>query len=63
MPEVTVKWFQNDELLPQENKRTVVQVAQKVADDSFTCKVSNHVSSMSSEGVIQNCTDSSEYYA
>ncbi|XP_051912928.1 T-cell surface antigen CD2-like [Hippocampus zosterae] len=59
MPEVTVKWFQNDKLLPQKNKRTVVQVAQKVVDDSFTCEVSNHVSSMSSEGVIQNCTGSS----
>ncbi|XP_077370157.1 uncharacterized protein LOC144014299 [Festucalex cinctus] len=59
MPNTTVKWFQNDELLPQEHDWTVLRVANKVTHDSFTCTVSNHVSTKSSESVKQNCIDSS----
>ncbi|XP_077423324.1 uncharacterized protein LOC144053112 isoform X2 [Vanacampus margaritifer] len=58
MANTTVKWFQNNELLAHENDLTVLRVAEKVTHDSFTCAVSNQVSSMSSGSVKQNCVDS-----
>ncbi|XP_037120881.1 T-cell surface antigen CD2-like isoform X2 [Syngnathus acus] len=57
-----VEWFQNGKLLPQKNQPTVLQIVQNVKHDLFTCKVSNRLSSMSSEAVKQNCTDSSSIF-
>ncbi|XP_061604141.1 T-cell surface antigen CD2-like [Phyllopteryx taeniolatus] len=57
-PNATVAWFQNGKVLPQEIGRTVLRVADEVIRDSFACKVSNRVSSMSSESVIQKCIGS-----
>ncbi|XP_049608182.1 uncharacterized protein [Syngnathus scovelli] len=62
IPRATVEWFQNGKLLPQKNQQTVLQIAQNVKSDSFTCKVSNRLSSMSSEAVKQNCIDSSSIF-
>ncbi|XP_061154529.1 uncharacterized protein LOC133167700 [Syngnathus typhle] len=62
IPRVTVEWFQNGKLLPQKNQPTVLQIVQNVTHDLFTCKVSNRLSSMSSEAVKQNCTDSSSIF-
>ncbi|XP_061555398.1 T-cell surface antigen CD2-like [Phycodurus eques] len=54
-PNATVAWFQNGKVLPQEIGRTVLRVADEVIRDSFACKVSNPVGSVSSESVIQKC--------
>nr|XP_061802933.1 T-cell surface antigen CD2-like [Nerophis lumbriciformis] len=56
----TLEWFQNDKPLSEENEKTVLRVASEVPHYSFKCKISNRVSSMNSESLIQNCMGSSE---
>ncbi|XP_054628019.1 uncharacterized protein LOC129179162 [Dunckerocampus dactyliophorus] len=59
--DATLEWFENDKVLPKEGKWTLLRVAEEVTNSLFKCKVSNRVSSRSSDGRAQNCTESSEY--
>nr|XP_057907910.1 T-cell surface antigen CD2 [Doryrhamphus excisus] len=58
-PDVTLQWFENDNVLPKEDGRTLLRVANEVTNSMFRCKVSNRASSMSSDSHVQNCTKSS----
>lgn len=56
-----IQWFKNNVVL-KDDTNTLSQDAEQVSTDSFTCRVSNAVSSMTSDPVIQTCKPS-EYYS
>lgn len=60
-----IQWLKNMKNMFSGNSNTITEDAKLVATDSFTCKVSNAVSSMTSDPVTQTCIDSksSKYYS
>ena len=57
-----IEWLQNNKVIGNKKEPTLIQDAQKVETDSFSCNASNLVSYMTSDPVIQKCYVPSEYY-
>ncbi|XP_031708024.1 CD48 antigen-like [Anarrhichthys ocellatus] len=53
----TFAWLQNNKVLGNETGATLTRQADKVKTDSFRCRVSNIVSSETSEPIVQICID------
>ncbi|KAM9835943.1 uncharacterized protein ACBR49_019619 [Aulostomus maculatus] len=53
--DATIEWIQNGKVVKGENRSTLVRLAEDVKEDSFQCKISNPVSSSTSEAVTQDC--------
>ncbi|XP_059184251.1 T-cell surface antigen CD2-like [Centropristis striata] len=48
-------WLQNNKVLPLEKSKTLTRTELQLEPNSFSCNVSNRVSSMSSDAVQQTC--------